>query len=359
MKHLITFGTFLFLNSLCSPATTETNSEKVTTKHTIDYYTLLPLALEKNPDLIFTVGRNPKNMSLDEKFLSMIASAFQATTFVETGTYLGDTTEIASRYFKTIHSIELSEDLCKKAQKRFENAKNITVYQGDSCTILAAITKKLQGKTVFFLDAHYSMGETARGTSNTPIISELEVIKKSSIKDAILLIDDIRMFYSPLVNVSKTFMYGYPTLTQIIQKALEINSDYKCAVIFDTLILYPAQEDVTVSPFIRSITMSRLYDSQNNYDIEDIIKAEHGIALVKDNEQQALAQLTQCYTEEWSKAAGLSRHHPLWFGLILLANEQYEKAIINFKEAKNRGICHWRIDWYLAMAEAQCFFAIK
>ena len=45
---------------------------------------------------------------------------------------------------------------------------------------------------------------------NTPILSELEIIKNAKIKDAIIIIDDMRMFYKPITNVRNTFMEGYP-----------------------------------------------------------------------------------------------------------------------------------------------------
>jgi len=47
---------------------------------------------------------------------------------------------------------------------------------------------------LFWLDAHYSGGKTARGKIDTPIMKELEAIFKYSKYDHVLLIDDANLF---------------------------------------------------------------------------------------------------------------------------------------------------------------------
>lgn len=321
-------------------------------------YQIIPAYSENNPDLTLIRSRKPQSMSLDELFLSMIESTFQTPNFVETGTYLGDTTKEAAALFLKVHSIELSKEFFEKAKKRFKNNKTINLYQGDSAKILATVLKNCKEKTTIFLDAHCSMGNTAKGETNTAIIAELEKIKQSGIKDAILLIDDTRMFYHPVSDVKNTFVEGYPTLAEIVKKVQEINPDYQCALIYDVLVAFPAQEKVTVSPLIRALTLSRLYEG-DNYEIEDVLKAELFIASAKDEEKQIVLELATTCVEQWSQAAGCSRHYALWGGLIMLAQEDYAKALAYLQEAKKRGLHDWRIDWYIAMAQAQCFFAIR
>lgn len=218
--------------------------------------------------------------------------------------------------------------------------------------------EKLKDKPVIFLDAHYSMGETAKGNCNTPILKELEIIKNSPHNNAIIIIDDIRMFYQPIADVKKTFAQGYPTLNTIVDAILAINTDYQCAIIYDTLVAFTAQENITVSPLINALTISRLYDG-TNYDIYDVLQAELDIAHAKDKEKDVLIDLANRWIEKWSENIGLSRHYGLWLGLILLANEQFAQAKAYLQEAKKRGLSDWRIDWYIAMAEAGCFFGIR
>ena len=322
------------------------------------YYQLLPEINEENPDLSFIRSRNLKNFSLESDYLAMIEEATNALCFLVTGTYLGDTTEIAAKHFPFIHTIELGNQLFEKAKKRFSKKKNIHLHLGDSAELLPGILKQIKDKSVIFLDAHFSMGTTAKGKDNTPILTELNHIKKNAHTNSIIIIDDIRMFYEPLTTLENNFMEGYPSLNTIVEKILEINPHYKVAIVYDTLIAFTQEEQITVSPVVRAVTMSRLYDG-TNYSPEHILRAELCIAEAKDKEKEILIELAEYWIEKFSEAAGLSRHYALWAGLILLRDENYTKAKELLLEAKKRGLKDWRIDWYIAMAEAQCFFDIR
>jgi hypothetical protein len=166
------------------------------------------------------------------------------------------------------------------------------------------------------------------------------------------------MFYTPLKEVKNTFMEGYPTLNQIVDLILAINPTYQCAVIYDVLIAFPAQENISVSPIVQALTISRLYDG-TNYDIKDVIAAELHIAHAQGKEKEALIDLAVRWIEKWSEGAGFSRHYDLWYGLILMVNEEYAKAQAYFREGKKRGLSDWRIDWYIEMAKAELFFSIR
>ena len=321
------------------------------------YYQLLPEADDKNPDINFIKSRESKTMSLEDDYLQMLEDACNAIRFIETGTYHGDTTAKAAKYFE-VETIELSKDLFEKAKKRFAKNKKIKTHHGDSAIVLPTILKSTSDKTIIFLDAHFSMHDTAKGSENTPLVTELEMIKQCGIMDAILIIDDIRMFDTHIKSMKDTFADGYPTLNQIVEKILTINNSYQCAVVYDTLIAFPSKEKITVSPTVKAVTMSRLYDGQN-YLIEDIVLAELCIARAQDKEKEALIDLGERWIEPWSEHAGLSRHYALWTGLLLLEHEEWAKAHAYLLEAKKRGIRDWRIDWYIAMAEAQCFFDIR
>lgn len=321
------------------------------------YYQLLPSADDINPSISFIKSRESKTMSLEDEYLEMLDTAFTVTKFIETGTYHGDTTVKAADHWN-VETIELSKELADKAKKRFAKNKQVKVHRGDSIKVLPTILKSVNDKIIIFLDAHFSMHDTAKGSENTPIITELEKIKQSKITDAILIIDDIRMFDTHIASMKDTFAEGYPTLNQIVEKILTINDTYQCAVVYDTLIAFTAGEKITVSPLVKAVTMSRLYDGQN-YLIDDIILAELCISHAKDEEKEVLADLAEHWIEPWSEAAGLSRHYALWMGLLMLEHEDYTKAKIHLLEAKKRGLKDWRIDWYIAMAEAQCFFDIR
>lgn len=323
------------------------------------YYKLLPQTKEKDADITFIRSREPENMSLEDSFLKMIALAFDdAETIIETGTYKGHTTKKMARRFKQVHSIELGKDLYEQASKQFEKDKNIILHLGDSAKLLPKIVKQLKTKTVFFLDAHFSLGETAVGDENTPILAELDIIKKAHLSNSVIIIDDIRMFYKSPISAKDTFIAGYPTINDLVDALLEINSSYQLAIVYDTLIAFPATDNITVSPLVKAITMSRLYTG-TNYEIEHILTAELCISRAKGKEKETLIDLGQRWLEPWSYGSAISEHLALWCGLIFMETEEYAKAYAYFIDAKRRGMCHWRLDWYMIMAQANCFFDIS
>lgn len=116
------------------------------------------------------------------------------TILVETGTYMGDMVEAQKARFKKIISIELSFDLFKQAQKKFNKDDNVFIVQGDSGKVLSEVLKDINEPAIFWLDGHYSAGITAKGEKECPIFEELNAIFNSKRFEHILLIDDARCF---------------------------------------------------------------------------------------------------------------------------------------------------------------------
>lgn len=122
------------------------------------------------------------------------ARKFELNTLIETGTYYGDMVEAMKNYFDRIYSLELSEDLYKKSKKRFSKTGNVKIIYGDSGIELRKLLDTIEDPTLFWLDAHYSSGVTAKGDNDTPIYKELTYIFNSSLKKYVIIIDDARCF---------------------------------------------------------------------------------------------------------------------------------------------------------------------
>ncbi len=122
------------------------------------------------------------------------AQDFHLKTLVETGTYQGEMITAQERVFSQIYSVELDPDLYQKAQAKFVPSPHVTVMQGDSSLKLPEILQQISGPCLFWLDAHYSGDITARGSIDTPIIQELEIIFNRGIMEDVILIDDARCF---------------------------------------------------------------------------------------------------------------------------------------------------------------------
>lgn len=95
-----------------------------------------------------------------------------------------------------IYSIELSEKLYKEAKEEFKGFSHIELICGDSGVELANLLPRIHEPTLFWLDGHYSGGETARGEEVTPIYKELLQILSSSCREHVIVIDDARLFDS-------------------------------------------------------------------------------------------------------------------------------------------------------------------
>lgn len=77
--------------------------------------------------------------------------------FVETGTYMGDTVRLAKQYgFKTIHSIELNDELYEKNKRDFADDISIKLWHGDSVECMPRILDTIHDEATFWLDAHAS-----------------------------------------------------------------------------------------------------------------------------------------------------------------------------------------------------------
>jgi hypothetical protein len=93
-------------------------------------------------------------------------------TWVETGTYLGDTTEFLSHTARMVYSIEPGVKLYVDACDRFAHRANVKVLYGLSEDVLPALLPGLTGDVCFWLDGHYTDESTHRGPQDTPIVDD-------------------------------------------------------------------------------------------------------------------------------------------------------------------------------------------
>jgi hypothetical protein len=163
------------------------------------------------------------------KVIKKYQADFQLHTLIETGTFLGDTIAATSKLFDQVYSIELSDELYKLAKKRFEKTGKITIKHGDSGDMIKEILDHITQPCLFWLDGHYSEGNTAKGQLNTPIIKELTHIFNNKIKGHVILIDDARCFNGT---------DDYPTIEYLTGFVKEFNPNLQLVVENDIIRIF-------------------------------------------------------------------------------------------------------------------------
>jgi hypothetical protein len=130
-----------------------------------------------------------------QTLLKQLARQYGLTVFIETGTFDGDMVDALKGSFSRIHSIEPSPRLYERATVLFRGRSHIELLQGDSATILgSSFIGTLAVPALFWLDAHYSAGITARGEVDTPILAELAHVLDAPDRGHVIVIDDARAF---------------------------------------------------------------------------------------------------------------------------------------------------------------------
>lgn len=150
---------------------------------------------------------------------SNIFKKYKNSFFVETGCHLGNGIKNAlGAGFKYIYSIELSPMFYNKCRNKFAKNKNVVLVLGDSSEKLFSVIENIKEPITFWLDGHYSGGNTARGKYESPLIQELEQIKRHPINNHIIIIDDMREWvdhnefkhydiYTALKEINKNYKF--------------------------------------------------------------------------------------------------------------------------------------------------------
>lgn len=132
--------------------------------------------------------------SLELSFLNSLKDNYiNYNTFIETGTYNGDTIFNLESYFDKLYTIEYSEKYYNNTKNKYYGNK-INFILGDSSIIFEELLPTIHDKTIFFLDGHYSGGDTGQSTKDCPLEEEITHINNLFKNDAIIIIDDFRLF---------------------------------------------------------------------------------------------------------------------------------------------------------------------
>ena len=132
--------------------------------------------------------------SIDKEFLLLLQDDYtKYNSFVETGTFLGETTFTMEPFFNKLYTIEFSEKYYNNTKNKY-NGDKIHFILGDSSIVFESLLPNITDKCIFFLDGHWSGGDTGHSNKDCPLNEEITHINNLFTNDAIIIIDDFRLF---------------------------------------------------------------------------------------------------------------------------------------------------------------------
>jgi hypothetical protein len=163
----------------------------------------------------------------------------------------------------------------------------------------------------------------------------------------LIIIDDIRCFQN-LPEETRDGYGGYPPIQEVKQQLLEINPNYAFWILGDMAIAYPNEPQIEVSLLVQACTASRLFEpGKDNW--QELLEAEKiFIDHCYEIEAQEIDAL-QCLVIPSTEF--ITSHLILWEGLLQLGRKNYSLAAHCFETVIKNGSPHWRLFWYLALAQ--------
>jgi hypothetical protein len=183
------------------------------------------------------LGSLPNQLSIDLRDRLGLRRA------VETGTYQGGTTVVLAGMFDSVVTVERSDEFYDRARVVLGDLANVKQLKGHSAEVLRSLDSA-DGGTLYWLDAHWSGGDTAGSDDPCPLLGELDAIGAGDPRDCVL-IDDAREFASPPGE-------GWPDLVDVIEALRRLRPGHHVTVVHDLVIAVPADAREIVDAFGRA-----------------------------------------------------------------------------------------------------------
>ena len=169
------------------------------------------------------------------------------STFVETGTYQGDTTLWAAKHFGRVITIEAAESLFVKSKQKLSRQSNVECLCGDSGELLRELAFDTDETVLFWLDAHWSCGETFGENHECPLVDELDAIY-TNCANPYVVIDDATFFTS--IPPEPHDVEQWPTILQIADQVRGF-IDAFVTVVDQTIVIVPYEKRQVIYDFVR------------------------------------------------------------------------------------------------------------
>lgn len=190
-----------------------------------------------------------ERMGPPDWLVDRIRERFGVRTFIETGSFRGETAAWAAGRFERVLSVEAQRADYEAVVARHGGLANATFVHGESAAFLREVVPTLQADALFWLDAHWMGGSSHGAQSQCPLLAELAEVNRSP-HAHFLLIDDARLFLAPppLPNAAAQ----WPAMAEVMA-ALAAKDRYT-VVLEDVIVSVPAQVRAEVLPWLQERT---------------------------------------------------------------------------------------------------------
>lgn len=147
---------------------------------------------------------------------TLVSHSILNGSWIETGTYMGSTTQFLAKRYPKVTTIEPSEYFFKFSVSRLKRNRNVVTLFGSSEDHFEYALIGEQKDVNIWLDGHFSDGGTFLGESVSPIAHELEIIArhKSKFNSIRVFVDDVRLFQRDELQAT-----GYPPFVCLLDWA--------------------------------------------------------------------------------------------------------------------------------------------
>ena len=189
------------------------------------------------------------HFSIDASLVDLLQQELGIQSFVETGTFQGDTIAELLPRFDSIHSVELSPEYYRAAVERFSGCANVHLHHGDSPNALRKILSEEGTRPrLFWLDAHWCAADSTAGEkSQCPLLEEIRAIGKLDTK-SVIMIDDARYFLC--APPAPHEVSDWPALQEVLDALRDCGAEtHRVAILNDVILYYPRHLHARITEF--------------------------------------------------------------------------------------------------------------
>ncbi|MBK2340597.1 hypothetical protein IBE33_03605 [Francisella philomiragia] len=206
------------------------------------------------------------NFGAPEKEIDFLQRLMGLTVFVEGGTFKGGTAKQMSQYFSKVYTIEKSDVMYNEAEQNLKDISNITMLKGDTREHLKDILDN-NDNILFWLDAHWSGGDTYGEKDECPLIEELGIIFDYPNKNQVILIDDARLFLAP-----PPYPHNFNNWQSMKDIFNILPIDWSFIEYEDVIYLYPVNIEDKLKEFFQKEVTKKLKSKRRNSYLQKIFK---------------------------------------------------------------------------------------